>query len=326
MRLPVTGVAPAGEPRAERATGMKLKKIHATSTSGNSQGSDAARRRTYLKPRKGWQAVRFGELWRSRELLREFTLRDITVRYKQTFFGVAWALVQPIVQVLVFSVFFGNFLGVGDRVNEAAGRPVPYPLFAMTGQIIWNFFALGVTGASNSLIVNAGIIRKIYVPRLVMPMSALGKPALDSLVVFVLMIGLVGWYAADPNYEIWFTPKLALSFLILMAAAVPALGVGLILAAVSVNYRDLRHALPFLIQTGFYVTPVIYPVRILRGPLERLIYLNPIAGFVQAHRGLAMDLVVDWWGLAISGAVSVLLLVFGLFYFARVERHFADTA
>jgi lipopolysaccharide transport system permease protein len=238
----------------------------------------------------------------------------------------AWALVQPVIQVLVFSVFFGNFLGVGDRVNEAAGRPVPYPLFAMTGQIIWNFFSGGVTGASNSLIANATIIRKIYVPRLVLPLAALGKPALDSLIVFVLMVGLTVWYTTDPNYDIWLTPKLALSPLILVGAAVPAFGLGLILAALTVSYRDLRHALPFLIQTLFYATPVIYPAKVLSGPFERLIYLNPIAGFVQAHRGLAMDLPVDWVGLGISATVSLALVVFGLFFFARVERHFADVA
>jgi lipopolysaccharide transport system permease protein len=286
----------------------------------------AAQRRTFLRPRTGWQSIRIGEVWRSRELLREFTVRDITVRYKQTFFGFAWALVVPVVQVLVFTVFFGNFLGVGDRVDRAAGRPVPYPLFAMTGQLIWIFFSTAVTGASNSLVANATIIRKIYVPRLVLPISALGKPAIDSLVLFVLVLALTVWYSTDPSYAVWLTPKLALSPLILIAAAVPALGVGLILAALTVGYRDLRYALPVLIQTLFYVTPVIYPTTILPGPFERLIYLNPIAGFVQAHRGLAMDLAVDWVGLGISAAVSIVLLVFGLFFFARVERHFADVA
>lgn len=282
--------------------------------------------RTYIRPRSGWQPIHFREIWRARDLLWVFATRDVIAQYKQTFFGFAWALVVPVVQVVVFSIFFGKFLGVGDRVDEAAGRPVPYPLFALSGQIVWSFFSSFVTNASNSLITNAAIIRKIYVPRLVLPLAAIGKPAMDTGIVFVLLLAVTGWYAASAEYDVWLSPLLLLSPLILAASAVPALAVGLIFAAVTVSYRDLRFVLPFAVQTLFYVTPVIYPVEILPERLEWLIYLNPIAGFVQAHRASVMALPIDWFGLGISVVVSLLLLIIGLFYFARVERHFADVA
>lgn len=290
-------------------------------------GSDAAsRRRTYIRPRRGWQAIDLGELWRARDLLWMFTLRDIKVRYKQTFFGYAWALVVPVVQILVFTIFFGNILGVSERVNEAAGKLLPYPLFALTGQIVWNFFKMTVDGASVSLTSNAGIIRKIYVPRLVLPLSALGKPAMDTVVVFLLMIGLAAWYGADPAYDVRLTQSLLLSPLLLAGSVLPALAIGLIAAAITISYRDLQYVLPFFTSILFYVTPVIYSVEVLPERFAWLIYLNPIAGFVQAHRAAVMDLPIDWLGLGISLIFSLVLLVFGLFYFARTERDFADVA
>lgn len=287
---------------------------------------DAATRRTYIRARRGWQAIDWGELWRSRDLLWMFTVRDIKVRYKQTFFGYAWALVVPIVQVLVISVFFGAALGVSDRVDAAAGRRLPYPLFALTGQIIWNFFKLSVDGGSASLMNNAQIIRKIYVPRLVLPISALGKPAMDTAVVFVLMIALTMWYAADPGYEVSLSPKLLLSPLILAGTMLPALGIGLIAAAITVNYRDLQHVLPVAVQTLFYATPVIYSVEIFPERFQWLLYLNPVAGFIELHRSCVMNLPINWLGFGISLALSVVLVVFGLYYFARSERQFADVA
>lgn len=285
---------------------------------------EVASRVTEIRPRRGWQAIDFAELWRARDLLWIFTVRDVKVRYKQTFFGFAWALVVPIAQVLVFTVFFGHALGVGDRINRAAGRALPYPLFALTGQIVWNFFKMTVDGSSNSLIANAAIIRKIYIPRLVLPLSALGKPAVDTAMVFLLMGGLLAWYAADPGSGVEPSWRLALSPVLLAGSAIPALGVGLIVAAITVNYRDLQHVLPVFTQLLFFVTPVIYSVEILPDRLEWLMHFNPAAGFVQAHRAAVMGLPIDAWSLASSLAVSLALLIFGLFYFARVERQVAD--
>ena len=284
----------------------------------------AAARRTHVRPREGWQAIDVLELWRARDLLWIFTLRDIRVRYKQTFFGFAWALFVPVIQVLVFTVVFGALLGVGDRVNRAAGRDLPYPLFALTGQIVWNLFKMTIDGASTSLLGNAEIIRKIYVPRLLLPFAALGRPAIDTAMVWVLMISLALWYSMDTAPVVKVTAAWLLSPLFLAGSIVPALGLGLIVAAATVTYRDLQQVMPFLVSILFFATPVIYSVELLPDRLAWLMYLNPAAGFVQAHRAAVMDLPIEWIGVAISMAISAVLLVFGLFYFARAERRFAD--
>ena len=279
-----------------------------------------------IGPRTGWQAIDLRELWRSRDLLGMFALRDIKVRYKQTFFGYLWAVVVPAVQVLVFSVFFGSVLGVSDKVNAAAGKALPYPLFALTGQIVWNFFQQTFNGASGSLMANAGIIRKIYVPRLILPLASAGKPALDTAVVWLLMVGLTVWYAYDARFEVPLSWELLWSPLLLAGAVVPALALGLIAAALTVSYRDLQSVLPFITSMLFFVTPVIYSVELLPEGFEGLLFLNPICGFVEAHRGVTMGTAVNWWGLGISAYVSVVLLVFGAFLFTRIERRFADVA
>jgi len=318
--------APAGPPRdpAQTAGTPRSRASGRRARRGHSERAEAASRLTQIRPRRGWQAVDLAELWRARDLLWIFTVRDVKVRYKQTFFGFAWALVVPVAQVLVFTVFFGNALGVGDRINRAAGRELPYPLFALTGQIVWNFFKMTLDGSSNSLITNAAIIRKIYIPRLVLPLSALGKPAVDTAMVFLLMAGLVGWYAADPASGVEPSWRLLLSPVLLAGCAIPALGVGLIVAAITVNYRDLQHVLPVFTQLLFFVTPVIYSVEILPEHLAWLMHFNPAAGFVQAHRAAVMGLPFDVWALASSLALSSALLLFGLFYFARAERQVAD--
>jgi lipopolysaccharide transport system permease protein len=287
---------------------------------------EAGTRRTHIRPRHGWEAINLRELWRARDLLWIFTARDIKVRYKQTFFGFAWAVLVPAVQVLIFSVFFGSILGVSDRVNQAMGRNVPYPLFALTGQIVWNFFKMTVDGASISLVNNAGIIRKVYLPRLLLPLSSVGKPAMDTAVVFVLMLGLTAWYAADPAADVVWTRSQWLALPILVATVLPALGLGLIVSAITVSYRDLQYVMPFFTSILFFVTPVIYSIELLPERYAWLMYLNPVAGFVHAHRAAMMGLPMDWLGLAVSGGVSLILLVFGLFYFTRAERDFADVA
>jgi lipopolysaccharide transport system permease protein len=287
---------------------------------------EVASRRTYIRPRRGWRAVDVGELWRARDLLWIFTLRDIKVRYKQTFLGFTWALVVPVVQILVFSIFFGRVLGVGERVNEAAGRALPYPLFALTGQVVWNFFKGTVDGASMSLLANGDLLRKIYVPRLVLPLASVGKPAMDTAVAFLLMIGLAAWYAADPAADVALSGQLAIALVFLAASAIPALGLGLVVAAVTVSYRDLQHVLPLFTSLLFFATPVIYSVDLLPERFAWMIYLNPAAGFVQAHRAAVLGLPFDWPGIALSFGLSVALFVFGLFYFTKAERRFADVA
>ena len=301
-------------------------RLAATPRNDGEQPSDLASRRTVIEPRSGWRWRDWVELWRSRELLWIFAARDIKVRYKQTFFGFAWAIVVPAIQVFVFTIFFGSVLGVGERVNEAAGRPLPYPLFALSGQIVWNFFKMTIDGASTSLLQNAALIRKVYVPRLLLPLSAAGKPAMDTAVVFALLLGLLGWYASGPSPEVAVTPRVLLAPLLLVATAVPAMGVGLIVAAVTVHYRDLQYVTPFLLSILFFMTPVIYSVELLPERWSWLLYLNPSAGLVEAHRAAIMNLPFEPLGLLLSGGLSILLLAAGLLYFTRVERRFADVA
>ena len=300
---------------------------HPDALAGETRAADrAATARTHIRPRRGWQAVNLAELWRARDLLWIFALRDIKVRYKQTFFGYAWALLVPVTQVLVFTVFFGQVLGVSERVNRAAGRALPYPLFALAGQIVWNLFRMTVEGASSSLLTNAAIIRKIYLPRLVLPLAAAGKPLVDTLVVFGLLIALTLWYAVSPDSDIQITPRLLLSPLFLAAALLPALGIGLLMAAVTVNYRDLHHVLPFFTSILFFMTPVIYSVEVLPERLAWLMHLNPVAALVEAHRAAVLNLPIDWTSLAIGISLALVLVVAGLFAFARAERSFADVA
>jgi lipopolysaccharide transport system permease protein len=231
-------------------------------------------------------------------------VRDIKVRYKQTFFGFTWALVVPVVQVLVFTVFFGRVLGVGERVNEAAGRALPYPLFALTGQVVWNFFKMTVDGASASLLNNADLLRKIYVPRLVLPLAAVGKPGdghrrgvpADDRPCGGVVRGRSGSVNVAPlGAELLLSP-----LLLRVGSALPALALGLIVAAVTVNYRDLQHVMPLFTSILFFATPVIYSVELLPERYAWLIYLNPVAGFVQAHRAAVLGLPFDWLGIAIS--------------------------
>jgi lipopolysaccharide transport system permease protein len=264
------------------------------------------------------------ELWRTRELLWIFASRDVKVRYKQTFFGLAWAVVVPLIQVAVFTVFFGSALGVSDRVDAAAGRELPYALFALTGLIAWNVFKMSLDGASASLLTHANIVRKIYLPRLVLPLAALGKPAVDTVVTWLLMLGMVLWYAGGPASPIGDWRALLASPLLLTASAVAGLAIGLIVAAITVSYRDLQHVMPFLTSILFFVTPVIYSVELLPERWAWLLYLNPVVGFVQAHRAVVMALPLDWTGLVVSTAITTMVLTLGLLYFARAERQFAD--
>jgi lipopolysaccharide transport system permease protein len=283
----------------------------------------AASRRTYVRPRTGWQAIDFAELWRSRDLLGMFAIRDVKVRYKQTFFGYAWAVVVPIVQVVVFTFIFGNVLGVSDKVSETYGRVIPYAMFVLTGQVAWNFFKGVIDGSGGSLLNNAGIIRKIYVPRLILPLSAVAKPAVDAAVVYVLMLIGAIWLSTGDN-DIRIAPTILLSPLLLAGVAIPGLAIGLFAASITVSYRDLVHVLPFAVGILFYLTPVLLPVQLLPDAWQWLLLLNPTTGFVESLRASVLGLPMPWMSLLISFVFSTLLLVAGCFFFARSERAFAD--
>jgi len=273
---------------------------------------------TVIEPSRGWVAVRLDELWEHRELLYFFIWRDVKVRYKQTALGAAWAVLQPLLTMLIFTIFFGQMAGIGSE-------GVPYPIFSYAGLLPWTFFSSGLGQASNSLVGSAGLLKKVYFPRLIVPVSAVLGGLVDFVVAFVVLIGMMFWYGVQPGWGV-----LLLPFLLLLSAA-SALGAGLFLSAVNVEFRDVRYVMPFFIQLLLFVTPVIYPASKVTAKLEEIglpgwLYgLNPMAGVIQGFRWSLLGSGMNPGPLLAAGtAVTVLLLAGGLFYFRRMERTFAD--
>lgn len=267
---------------------------------------------TVIAPRRGWQRLAVGELWRYRDLLWFLTLRDVKVRYKQTALGAAWAVIQPLAMMVVASVFFGRLLGVTHRIA------VPYPIFFFAGMLAWTFFAGAVNASAMSLVTSAQMLRKIYFPRLIVPVASVGAPLVDLAVSSGVLVAMMIWYGVPVTAQLLVLPLLGVSIII------AALGVGLTLAALNVVYRDFRYVVPFLVQLWFFMTPVIYPVTIVPQRWQWLLSLNPMGGTIEAFRAAILGTEIDYAAWAISACVSALLLVLGLLYFLRTERRFAD--
>ncbi|HVG08814.1 MAG TPA: ABC transporter permease [Thermoanaerobaculia bacterium] len=273
---------------------------------------------TVIERSRGWVAVRLDELWEHRELLYFFVWRDVKVRYKQTALGAAWAVLQPLLTMLIFTIFFGRMAGIGSE-------GVPYPIFSYAGLLPWTFFSAGLGQASNSLVGSASLLKKVYFPRLIVPVSAVLGGLVDFAVAFVVLIGMMVWYGVQPGWGVLLLP------LLLLLSAASALGAGLFLSAVNVEFRDVRYVMPFFIQLLLFVTPVIYPASKVTAKLEEMglpgwLYgLNPMAGVIQGFRWSLLGSGMNPGPLLAAGtAVTVLLLVGGLFYFRRMERTFAD--
>jgi lipopolysaccharide transport system permease protein len=265
-----------------------------------------------IEPSRGWAPLRLRELWEYRELLYFLTWRDIKVRYKQTALGAAWAIIQPVSTMLVFSLFFG-------RLAKVPSDGLPYPLFAYTALLPWNFFANGLAQSSDSLVGNANLIRKVYFPRLVVPLSAVFSGAVDFTIAFTVLLGMMGLYRTAPTANVMWLP------LFLLVALVTALGIGLWLSALNVEYRDVKYTVPFLTQFWMFATPIAYPSSLLSEPWRTIYGLNPMAGVVEGFRwALLGTKTAPGPMIGVSGAVAVALLVGGLFYFRRMERTFAD--
>jgi lipopolysaccharide transport system permease protein len=267
---------------------------------------------TRLTPTKGWAPLKLGELWEYRELLYFLTWRDVKVRYKQTALGAAWAVIQPFVTMVVFSVFFGRLAGISSQ-------GLPYPLFAFSALVPWTYFANSVIQASNSLVAHEGMLKKVFFPRLLLPMSSVAGGLVDFMIAFVVLIGMMIYYGVVPTTAVWTIP-----FFVLLAT-ITALGVGLWLSALNVYYRDVRYTLPFLIQFWLFATPVIYPSSLIPERWQPLYGLNPMAGVIEGFR---WALLAGSSGpnsmLVVSVASVIMLLVSGLYFFRRVERAFAD--
>jgi lipopolysaccharide transport system permease protein len=268
---------------------------------------------TILEAKPGWRVIDVAELWRYRELQYFLTLRDIKVRYKQTALGAAWAILQPLATMLVFSLFFGRVAG-----NPASS--VPYPLFVLAGLVPWMYFSNAISQAGQSVVGNEKLVTKIYFPRLFIPMGAVGAGLVDLAISFVMLVILMLWYGITPGWSFALLPLFSLGLVF------AALGVGTLLAALTVAYRDFRYAVPFLVQFWMFATPCIYmQSTISPNPgLIRLLPLNPAYGLIANLRQAMLGGTIDMYSLVVSTAVSVLLLVAGCLYFRRVERMFAD--
>lgn len=267
---------------------------------------------TVIEPSRGWVNLEFGKLWTFRELVYFFTWRDVMVRYKQTVLGAAWAILQPFLTMLVFTLFFG-------RLAKMPSDGVPYPLFAYAALLPWQLFAFSLSQASNSLVASQNLIKKVYFPRLAIPISSVLAGLVDFVLAFIVLVGMMAWYRFVPTANIIFLP------LFLVLALASALTVGLWLSALNVQYRDIKYTLPFLTQFWLFATPIAYPSSLVPEQWRTLYGLNPMAGVVEGFRWALFGKTEMAFGLVMMSTVIVALSLFcGLIYFRRMERTFAD--
>jgi lipopolysaccharide transport system permease protein len=267
---------------------------------------------TRIEPSRGWVPLRLAELWAYRELLYFLTWRDVKVRYKQTALGVAWAVIQPLFTMLVFSVFFG-------KLAKVPSDGIPYPIFCYTALVPWTLFANGLTQSSNSLVGSSNLITKVYFPRLIIPLSTAFSAAIDFLFAFGVLVVMMAVYRVPLS-----TNLLALPLFVLLAV-VTSLGVGLWLSALNVQFRDVKYVVPFITQFWMLATPIAYSSSLLREPWRTLYGLNPMAGVVEGFRWALLGLrTAPRPILLVSSLAALLILVSGAFYFRRMEKTFAD--
>ncbi|MCK5459989.1 ABC transporter permease [Candidatus Parcubacteria bacterium] len=267
---------------------------------------------TIIRPKKTFSWNDLKEIWQYRELLYFFSWRDLKVRYKQTAIGVLWAIFQPFITMIIFSIFFGN-------LAKMPSDGIPYPIFVYTGLLLWQFFSTALSETSNCLIANQSIITKVYFPRLILPISSVITKFVDFFIASTILIGLMAYYNYLPNLT-----GLLILPLLLLITFMAAVGGGLFLAAVNVKYRDVRYALPFFIQMMLFVTPVIYPASIA-GKYSWILALNPMTGVIKAARAAILsNAPINWTLLLISGIACLFILIVGIIYFKKTERYFAD--
>lgn len=263
-----------------------------------------------LQPSKGWVSLDLAGVWEHRELLFFLTWRDIKLRYKQTTLGVLWAVIQPTAPMLIFTLVFGRLVDV-----PADG---PYPLFAFAGLLPWTFFANAVTNSASSVVASANLITKVYFPRMIIPGAATLAALMDFLIGLGVLALLMIWYGVPPH------ATLALIPLLVALTTILALGVGMFLAALTVQFRDVRYALPFLIQFWMFATPIIFPSRIVPVGWRWALTLNPMAGIIENFRAALFGRAIAWSSLAVSAAMAAAILAYAAYSFRRFERKFAD--
>jgi len=269
-------------------------------------------KKSIIRPSHGWAALNLRDLWLYRELIFFMTWRDLKVRYKQTLLGASWAILQPFMTMIVFSIFFGN-------LAKVPSDGVPYPIFSYTALIPWTLFSKALQDASRSLVANRHMITKVYFPRMILPLSSVMAGLVDFLIAFLVLFGMMCYYKISPTVNVWVLP------LFLLLALVTAVGVGLWLSALNVLYRDINYVLPFLTQFWMYLTPIAYPSSMIPAEWQVIYALNPMTGVVEGFR----------WALLgtgqppgittlVSSIAAVVLLISGMFFFRRMERLFAD--
>jgi lipopolysaccharide transport system permease protein len=264
-----------------------------------------------IEPHKSWIPLKLRDLWECRELLYFLMWRDIKVRYKQTVLGAAWAVIQPLVTMIVFTYFFG-------RLARVPTEGIPYPIFFYTGALVWTFFSNAVTSGAYSLIGNSNLITKVYFPRLIIPSAAVGAGLLDFAIAAVLVVPLLVYYGFPVTSSyLMILPLIVLTTLL-------ALGVGVWFSALNIRYRDVRHAIPFLIQIWMFVSPIIYPSSLVPEEWRWVLVLNPLTGVVESFRASLFGRELPWAPLAYSVAFAVAMLICASYTFRRMERSFAE--
>jgi len=266
----------------------------------------------HIEPSRGWISLKLRELWAYRELFYFLTWRDVKVRYKQTVLGAAWAIIQPFFTMVVFSLFFG-------KLAKMPSDGIPYPIFSYAALVPWTFFANGLTSATNSLVNSANLIQKVYFPRLVIPISAVLSGVVDFALAFLVLLAMMLFYGIHPTSAVVWLP------LFLLLALITALGVGLWLTALNVQFRDVRYVVPFVVNFWMFASPVAYSSRLLDEPWRTLYGLNPMVGVLDGFRWALLG-VNDAPGpiVYVSSMAAVLIFISGLYYFRRMEKTFAD--
>lgn len=268
-----------------------------------------------IKPRSQWWHLNFKELWLYRELAFIFSWRDIKVRYKQTAVGISWAVLQPIFTVTIFSFFFGKLANIPSD-------DIPYPVFAFMGIVFWNYFSTSLTNASNTIIDNESIVKKVYFPRLILPISSAVTPVVDLIIALVLLLAMMFYYGLFPSLV-----SIVVVPVLLLTSFLAASGFGLFLASINLKYRDVRYALPFFIQMLMYLTPVIYPSSLVGEQYRWILGLNPMTGVIEAARAAILGVhAIDYPLLGSAVVIAILMFIFGVLNFKRTERFFADIA
>lgn len=265
----------------------------------------------FIKASDAWKPLNLREFWQYRELLYFLVWRDVKIRYKQTFLGVAWAIIQPVLATVIFTIFFGKIAGVPSD-------GIPYALFAFTGFLVWTFFANAVTMSGNSLVGSSHLITKVYFPRLIIPIAAVLAGLVDLFIAFGILVLMMFWYGVALTANLFMLLPIVLLTILITSA------VGILMSALNVKYRDIRFALPFLVQIWMFASPIIYPTSMIPEKWRFLMALNPMTGIIEGFRSALLGREFDWFLLGISALIGVIIFAVAVVLFRRMEKEFAD--